>query len=73
MLQPKDVPFMFTLCAFQALVELRPCANFPLHLARVESLAFMIHGNNQGCGSDACNIKLLAHNDDHVHQPLGDH
>jgi hypothetical protein len=39
-------------CTMHDYVELRSCLGFPLHMACVESMVFMFHGENQGCRSE---------------------
>jgi hypothetical protein len=50
----------FFMCVFYMLlqdsVELKPCPNFLLHLAFVESLTHMVYEKNQTCGGEASNI-----------------
>ncbi len=56
-------------CTMQDYVESRSCPSFPLCMACVESMVFMLHRNNQGCKSKMCNIQSPSYNDVHVHQP----
>jgi hypothetical protein len=58
-------------CAFYDCVEHQSCPN--LCLACVESMVFIVCGENKRCANEACNIWLPLLGDVHVHQPKGDH
>jgi hypothetical protein len=54
-------------------VELKSSPSFSLHMACVESMAFGLHGENQGSKGEVCNTWLPPHGDVHVHQPKWNH
>ncbi len=58
-------------CAFYDCVEHQLCPN--LCLASVESMVFIVSGENKRCENEACNIWLPLLGDVHVHQLRGDH
>jgi len=58
---------------WQDCVGLRSCLNFSLHMACVESMAFVLHGKNQRFKDQACNTWSPPHGDVHVHRPRWDH
>ncbi len=58
-------------CAFYDCVEHQSCPD--LCLASVESMVFIVYGENKRWKNEACNIWLPLLGDIHVHQPKGDH
>jgi hypothetical protein len=42
-------------CTMQICVELKSCSNFSLHMACIESITLVLHGENQRSRGEVCN------------------